>query len=90
MQKVKSSLEEKPDEYVGLLAALNNTSLNRPPQAFSGLCSSLSFSSALKALLGPTRPPLYQPAPWQGSLGRCGTCPGHLETQTEHLHERRR
>ena len=48
------------------------------------------FLPAFKALLGPARPSLYQPAPWQGSLGRCGTCPGHLETQTEHLHERRR
>ena len=56
MQKVKSSLEEKSDEYVGLLAALNNTSLNRPPQAFSGLCSSLSFSPSSQGFIGTCTP----------------------------------
>ena len=56
MQKVKSSLEEKPDEYVWLLAALNNTSLNRPPQTFSGLFSSFSFSPSSQGFIGTYTP----------------------------------
>lgn len=70
MEKVKSSSEEKPDEYVELLAAelIIHPEIGHHQPSFSGEQASALpslFLPALKALLGPTHPPLYQPTPWQ-------------------------